>query len=121
MATQTQDSGQSSSGGNPGPSGPVSTTSGGGSDSTTPASGGTTTPSTTDTTNPDTSLADQLAANLAAIGKLMPDSLQPVAPQAPGSALTGRFSTDSIMQNWKMWAIVAVVLIGGFYLWKKYR
>lgn len=71
---------------------------------------------------PQKTLADELAANIAAIGALMAgsDSLQPVAPQAPGDVLAGRFPTSStLMQNWKVWAIVAVVVVAGFYFWKR--
>lgn len=70
---------------------------------------------------PETTLADELAANIAAIGALManPESLQPVAPQAPGNVLTGRFGTSSMMQNWKVWLIVGLIVIAGFWLWKR--
>lgn len=49
-----------------------------------------------------------------------PDSLQPLAPQAPGNILYGRFG-NMAKTNWKMWAFVAVGVAVAWYFWKKYR
>lgn len=95
---------------------------GSGSTGTASGSGTTQVPSTNPANDvPDDTLAEQMAANLALIGGLMnPDSLQPVAPQAPGNVLSGRFGASaSMFQNPKFWVIVAAVAIVGFYLWKR--
>lgn len=49
-------------------------------------------------------------------------SLQPLAPQAPGNVLYGRFGKvgNHMISNWKMYATVAVVVLLAWWLWKKY-
>jgi hypothetical protein len=53
---------------------------------------------------------------------LAPDTLQPLAPQAPGNVLTGRFGKlTQAGTSWKTWAIVAVVALVVWWAWKKFR
>jgi hypothetical protein len=53
---------------------------------------------------------------------LAPDTLQPLAPQAPGNVLTGRFGKLAPSStNWKTWVTVGVVVLLGWYAWKKFR
>jgi hypothetical protein len=49
-------------------------------------------------------------------------SLQPLAPQAPGNVLYGRFGGlgNHMTQNWKTYALVAVVVLVAWWAWKKY-
>lgn len=52
---------------------------------------------------------------------LAPDTLQPLAPQAPGNVLTGRFGKLSQGMNWKTWTVVVLVALVAWWAWKKYR
>lgn len=52
---------------------------------------------------------------------IAPDSLQPLAPQAPGNVLMGRFGKMTAAPSWKWWAIGGVIVVLGWWLWKRYR
>ena len=50
-------------------------------------------------------------------------SLQPTAQQAPGNVLAGRFGSfgKTASANWKKLAIVAVIIVVAWWLYKKYK
>ena len=50
------------------------------------------------------------------------NSFQPIAPQATGELLYGRFgkAKNHMQENWKMYATVAVIVLVAWWIWKKF-
>jgi hypothetical protein len=84
-----------------------------------PAGGGTSAPVYVDQTKK--TLTDLYAGYLATIGTgtegTVDGSLQPLAPQAPGNVLAGRFQTA--MSGKAKWVIIAAVVIALIWWWNK--